>query len=141
VLNNGATGIEIAQDIELPPRLESAWHARGYYGSVSHNVKAIYQRYMGWFDGHPSSLWQPPSPGRCHRYVDGIGGVKAVIDKAQECTDYGDLRLAAELLKHAVFADPDNPSHSPRVSFSKCSLAATDLTGIKHSGDPGALTG
>ena len=60
LLNNGATGLEIAETFELPPALESAWHAHGYYGSVSHNVKAIYQRYMGWFDGNPSSLWQHP---------------------------------------------------------------------------------
>ena len=60
MLNSGSTGIEIAEDFELPPALDDAWHARGYYGSVSHNVKAIYQRYLGWFDGHPSSLWAHP---------------------------------------------------------------------------------
>ncbi len=108
MLNSGATGIEIAEDIELPPALESAWHARGYYGSVSHNVKAIYQRYMGWFDGNPSSLWQHPPQAAAVRYVDVIGGPQAVLDKAQAYADSGDLRFAAELLKHAVFADPDD---------------------------------
>jgi alkyl sulfatase BDS1-like metallo-beta-lactamase superfamily hydrolase len=108
MLNNGATGIEIAEQIELPPELESAWHARGYYGSVSHNVKAIYQRYMGWFDGHPSSLWAHPPQAAATRYVDVIGGRQAVLDKAQSYADAGDLRFAAELLKHAVFADPDD---------------------------------
>ncbi len=61
LLNQGYTGIEIAEMIELPPALEAAWHARGYYGSVSHNVKAIYQRYMGWFDGNPAHLWRAPA--------------------------------------------------------------------------------
>jgi alkyl sulfatase BDS1-like metallo-beta-lactamase superfamily hydrolase len=108
MLNNGSTGLEIAEDIELPPALESAWHARGYYGSVSHNVKAVYQRYMGWFDGHPSSLWAHPPQDAATRYVDVIGGPQAVLDKAQSYADAGDLRFAAELLKHAVFADPED---------------------------------
>jgi alkyl sulfatase BDS1-like metallo-beta-lactamase superfamily hydrolase len=108
MLNNGATGIEVAEEIKLPPALESAWHARGYYGSVSHNVKAIYQRYMGWFDGHPSSLWAHPPQAAATRYVDVIGGRQAVLDKARSYADGGDLRFAAELLKHAVFADPDD---------------------------------
>jgi alkyl sulfatase BDS1-like metallo-beta-lactamase superfamily hydrolase len=60
LLNQGYTGMEIAEMMELPPALERACHARGYYGSVSHNVKAIYQRYMGWFDGNPASLWKHP---------------------------------------------------------------------------------
>jgi alkyl sulfatase BDS1-like metallo-beta-lactamase superfamily hydrolase len=106
LLNNGATGLEAAEEMQLPPELESAWHARGYYGSVSHNVKAIYQRYMGWFDGHPSSLWAHPPQAAATRYVDVIGGQQAVRDKARSYAVSGDLRFAAELLKHAVFADP-----------------------------------
>jgi alkyl sulfatase BDS1-like metallo-beta-lactamase superfamily hydrolase len=108
MLNNGATGMEIAEQIKLPAALESAWHARGYYGSVSHNVKAIYQRYMGWFDGNPTSLWQHPPQAAATRYVDVIGGQQAVLDKARSYAESGDLRFAAELLKHAVFADPDD---------------------------------
>jgi alkyl sulfatase BDS1-like metallo-beta-lactamase superfamily hydrolase len=107
MLNNGSTGMEAAEDMQLPPALESAWHARGYYGSVSHNVKAIYQRYMGWFDGNPTSLWQHPPQAAATRYVEVIGGQQAVLDKARSYADAGDLRFAAELLKHAVFADPD----------------------------------
>ena len=61
LLNQGYTGVEIAEIFEMPPALEHAWHSRGYYGSVSHNVKAVYQRYMGWFDGNPGRLW--PHPG------------------------------------------------------------------------------
>ena len=75
LLNAGYTGIEIAEMFELPPALENAWHARGYYGSVSHNVKAIYQRYMGWFDGNPASLWELPPVESATRYVDCMGGV------------------------------------------------------------------
>jgi alkyl sulfatase BDS1-like metallo-beta-lactamase superfamily hydrolase len=106
MLNNGSTGVEIAEDIQLPPALERAWHARGYYGSVSHNVKAVYQRYIGWFDGNPTSLWQHPPQAAATRYVEVIGGRQAVLDKARTYAESGDLRFAAELLKHAVFADP-----------------------------------
>ncbi|HEX6501368.1 MAG TPA: alkyl sulfatase dimerization domain-containing protein [Micromonosporaceae bacterium] len=108
MLNSGATGAEIAEDIQLPPALEAAWHARGYYGSVSHNVKAVYQRYMGWFDGNPTSLWRHPPRAAATRYVEVIGGQRAVLDKARSYADSGDLRFAAELLTHAVFADPDD---------------------------------
>ena len=66
MLNQGYTGLEIAELIQLPPGLERAWHARGYYGSDSHNVKAIYQRYMGWFDGNPASLWKHPPQEAAH---------------------------------------------------------------------------
>ncbi|WTX26893.1 MBL fold metallo-hydrolase [Streptomyces sp. NBC_00656] len=108
LLNQGRTGIEIAETIELPPNLAGAWHARGYYGSVSHNVKAIYQRYMGWYDGHPASLWEHPPTQSAERYVDCIGGLDAVLDKARSYLDDGDLRFAAQLLRHATFAAPDS---------------------------------
>ncbi|WP_353827097.1 alkyl/aryl-sulfatase, partial [Agromyces sp. SYSU T0242] len=82
MLNRGMTGAEIAEAIELPPALERAWHARGYYGSVSHNVKAIYQRYMGWFDGNPARLWPHPPKPLAERYVAAIGGVDRVVELA-----------------------------------------------------------
>ena len=106
MLNQGYTGLEIAELIQLPPALERAWHTRGYYGSVSHDVKAIYQRYMGWFDGNPASLWKHPPEEAARRYVDCLGGTDAVVVKARQYADSGDLRFAAELLNHAVFADP-----------------------------------
>ncbi|MQY13529.1 putative alkyl/aryl-sulfatase YjcS [Streptomyces sp. RB5] len=109
LLNRGLTGTEIAEELELPPPLARAWHARGYYGSVSHNVKAIYQRYMGWYDGHPASLWEHPPTESALRYADCMGGVDAVVGKARAYAADGDLRFAAQLLKHATFADPAHP--------------------------------
>ena len=106
MLNRGMTGAEIAEEIQLPPALESAWHARGYYGSVSHNVKAIYQRYMGWFDGNPARLWPHPPKPLAERYVAAIGGIDRVVELAREAYDAGDFRWAATLLDHAVFAEP-----------------------------------
>ena len=70
MLNKGLVGPEIAEEITLPPALENAWSTRGYYGSVSHNVKAIYQRYLGWFDGNPAHLWEHPPVEQAKRYVD-----------------------------------------------------------------------
>ncbi|MFI5040781.1 MAG: alkyl/aryl-sulfatase [Acidimicrobiales bacterium] len=108
LMNQGYTGIEIAEMIEMPPALEAAWHTHGYYGSVSHNVKAIYQRYLGWFDGNPAHLWQHPPVEAATRYVDAFGGADVVIAKAQGFIARGDLRFAAELLNHVVFADESN---------------------------------
>ncbi|WP_292764051.1 alkyl/aryl-sulfatase [Microbacterium sp. UBA3486] len=108
LLNQGLTGAEIAEEIQLPPVLENAWHARGYYGSVSHNVKAIYQRYMGWFDGNPARLWPHPPRAQAMRYVEAMGGIEQVVNLAQKAFDEGDFRWAATLLDHAVFTEPDN---------------------------------
>ncbi|KON74475.1 alkyl sulfatase [Cellulosimicrobium cellulans F16] len=108
LLNRGFTGPEIAEQITLPPALENAWHARGYYGSVSHNVKAIYQRYMGWFDGNPAHLWEHPPVERARRYVELGGGADAVVATAQSAFDAADYRWVAELLNHVVFAQPDH---------------------------------
>jgi alkyl sulfatase BDS1-like metallo-beta-lactamase superfamily hydrolase len=105
LLNQGFTGAEIAETLELPPALANAWNARGYYGSVSHNIKAIYQRYLGWFDGNPARLWPHPPAAQAARYVDAIGGIDRVVAIAQEAFDAGDFRWAATLLDHAVFTD------------------------------------
>ncbi|OBJ70723.1 alkyl sulfatase dimerization domain-containing protein [Mycobacterium sp. 1274756.6] len=108
LLNQGYTGAEIAEQIALPPALERAWHARGYYGSVSHNVKAVYQRYMGWFDGNPARLWPHPPEELGPRYVAALGGIERVVDLARDAFDGGDFRWAATLLDHAVFTDADH---------------------------------
>jgi alkyl sulfatase BDS1-like metallo-beta-lactamase superfamily hydrolase len=108
LMNRGLVGSEIAETIELPPALARAWHARGYYGSVSHNVKAIYQRYLGWYSGHPSDLWEHPPVETAKRYAACFGGADAIVRHARAFVDGGDLRFAAQILKHAVFAEPAN---------------------------------
>ncbi|MFB8272176.1 alkyl/aryl-sulfatase [Streptomyces sp. NPDC055955] len=108
LINKGWTGIEIAEHLQLPPALENAWNTHGYYGSVSHNLKAIYQRYMGWFDGNPAHLWQHPPLEAGKRYVEFMGGADAVVDKARGSFEAGDFRWAAEVLNHVVFAQPDH---------------------------------
>ncbi|MGW9633810.1 alkyl/aryl-sulfatase [Nocardiopsis alba] len=106
MLNQGYTGIEIAERIQLPPVLESSWHARGYYGSVSHNVKAIYQRYMGWYDGNPAHLWELPPEESASKHVEFMGGASAILPKAQEAYEAGEFRWAAQVLNYVVFDDP-----------------------------------
>lgn len=107
-LNQGYTGVEIAEQFQLPPALENAWHAHGYYGSVNHNVKAIYQRYMGWFDGNPGRLWPHPPEALAPRYVEAMGGVDRVVELARKAFDEGDFRWAATLLDHVMFTDADH---------------------------------
>lgn len=108
--NQGHTGSEIAEMFTLPPALEQAWNAHGYYGSVSHNVKAIYQRYLGWFDGNPARLWPHPPAEISQRYVEAMGGLDRVVELAQTAFDSGDFRWAATLLDHAVFTDENHQS-------------------------------
>ncbi|MCC2033511.1 alkyl/aryl-sulfatase [Microbacterium allomyrinae] len=108
LLNQGLNGAEIAEIIQMPPALENAWSTHGYYGSVSHNVKAIYQRYMGWFDGNPARLWPHPPQAIAERYVAAIGGIDRVVELAQEAFDSGDYRWAVTLLDHAVFTDSEH---------------------------------
>jgi alkyl sulfatase BDS1-like metallo-beta-lactamase superfamily hydrolase len=110
LLNKGYIGSEIAEMVELPPGLDRAWHTHGYYGSASHNIKAIYQRYLGWYDGNPAHLWQHPPEAAAARYVELLGGVDATVARAKEYAGKGDPRFAAELAGHAVFAAP---AHGP----------------------------
>jgi alkyl sulfatase BDS1-like metallo-beta-lactamase superfamily hydrolase len=108
LLNRGLTGREIAEQLELPPELAAEWHCRGYYGSVSHNVKAVYQRYMGWFDGNPAHLWEHPPVASAQRYVEFMGGAERVLELARASFEEGDYRWVAEVVNHVVFAEPEN---------------------------------
>ncbi len=108
LINQGYVGAEIAEMLEMPPALDAAWHTHGYYGSVSHNVKAIYQRYLGWYDGNPANLWPHPPVEAAHRYVDAIGGPEAALEVARSAYAEGDYRWAAEVCKHLLFADDTN---------------------------------
>ena len=127
LMNQGLTGSEIAEDFELPPELAARDHVRGYYGSVSHNVKAIYQRYLGWYDGNPAHLWQHPPTAAATRYVEVLGGVGATLEHARRYLDNGDLRFAVELASHAVFAAPGDDAARE--------LLATGLERLGHGAE------
>jgi alkyl sulfatase BDS1-like metallo-beta-lactamase superfamily hydrolase len=106
--NHGATMLEIAEELTLPPELARTWSSRGYYGSVNHNVKAIYQRYLGFFDGNPATLHPHPPTEAAKRYVAYMGGADAILERARADHEAGDDRWVAEVVKHVVFADPGN---------------------------------
>ena len=108
MINQGYTGSEIAEELALPPALERVWHTRGFYGTLSHNAKAVYQRYMGWFDANPAHLWQHPPVEQAKRYVQFMGGADEVVRKAELCVEQGDLRWAAEVLSHVLYAEPEH---------------------------------
>jgi alkyl sulfatase BDS1-like metallo-beta-lactamase superfamily hydrolase len=108
LINRGLTGPEIAEEIELPPTLAGDWRCREFYGSISHNVKAIYQRYLGWFDGNPAHLWEHPPVERARRYVGAMGGAERALKQARDSLAGGDYRWASELANHLVFAEPEN---------------------------------
>ncbi|CAK7212273.1 hypothetical protein SBRCBS47491_001407 [Sporothrix bragantina] len=103
-MNLGKTGAEIAETLTLPPAVSRAWYCRGFYGSLNHNVKGIYQRYLTWFDGRAAHLWQYPPKEEGQRYVDVLGGLAVLNDKAEACIANGDSRFAVTLLAHAVAA-------------------------------------
>ncbi|EKJ95063.1 alkyl sulfatase [Bradyrhizobium lupini HPC(L)] len=105
LMNKGYTGVEISNMIELPPELDRAWFNRGYYGSLKHNTRAIYQFYMGFYDGNPSTLDELPPEEKAKKYLDYMGGPAAVLEKAKADFDSGEYRWVAEALKHVVFAD------------------------------------
>ncbi|MFF7065064.1 alkyl sulfatase dimerization domain-containing protein [Pseudomonas sp. NPDC008258] len=109
LINRGLGPTEIAAELTtLPPRLASKWYSRDYYGSLSHNVRAVYQRYMGFYDGNPATLNPlPPSEAGTH-YVKALGGAERVLTLAREAYGSGDYRWVAELTRHLVFAQPDN---------------------------------
>ncbi len=106
--NHGFTAAEIAEDIQVPPALASEWFNRGYYGTVNHNVKAIYQRYLGWFDANPANLHPHPPIGTAERMVRYMGGADAVLAKARADYAAGDYRWVAQVCNHLVFADASN---------------------------------
>ncbi len=106
--NHGETMLEIAEQLELPPALARTWSSRGYYGSVNHNVKAIYQRYLGFFDGNPATLHPHPPVEAAKRYVAYMGGAEAILERARDDHEAGDDRWVAEVVRHVVFAEPDN---------------------------------
>ena len=106
--NLGYTPNEIAAEVTLPPGLWDDFMCHGYYGTVSHNVRAVYQRYIGFYDGHPSSL-DPHTPVEVgKRYVDFMGGIEDLLEKAKKAFKEGDYKWVAEVLRHAVFANPEN---------------------------------
>lgn len=119
-MNRGETMHEIAEALEnaAPPGLAGEWSARGYYGTVSHNAKAIYQFYLGWYDAVPANLHAHPPVARAQRLVEALGGAERTLALAETAMAAGDYRWASELLQNLVFAAPDNAAAKARLAHS-----------------------
>jgi alkyl sulfatase BDS1-like metallo-beta-lactamase superfamily hydrolase len=106
--NQGYNMVEIAERVSLPPSLAQTFANRGYYGTVSHGVKAVYNYYLGWFDGNPSNLNPLPPEEAAVKYVHYMGGSSAILQRSAEDYASGEYRWVAEVLRQLVFAEPDN---------------------------------
>ena len=128
--NGGYTANEIAETLELPASLRPIFANRGYYGTVSHNAKAVYQFYFGWYDANPAHLNPLPPAEEGAKYVAAMGGATKVIEQGRTAYDAGEYRWAATLLNHLVFAEPENTE-------AKALLAATyDQLGYQAESGP-----
>lgn len=106
--NHGITALEIAEMLVLPDEFLAHEHTRGFYGDLVHNVKAVYQRYLSWYDGNPANLHKLPPTQVGAKYVELAGGPDALLNVAQKYFDAGEYRWVVELVNHAVFAEPTN---------------------------------
>jgi alkyl sulfatase BDS1-like metallo-beta-lactamase superfamily hydrolase len=116
MFNAGMVPGEIAEELKLPASLQRSFHNRGYYGTTRHNARAVYQAYLGWYDGNPAHLDPLPPVEAGKRYVALAGGSNAVLMQARQAFDENDYRWAAELLNHLVFAEPGNAEAKTRLA-------------------------
>jgi alkyl sulfatase BDS1-like metallo-beta-lactamase superfamily hydrolase len=116
--------------IKLPASLDGAWHGRGYYGHIRHNVKAIYQKYLGWYDANPVNLDPLPPVESGKKYVEYMGGAAALLERARKDFARGEFRFVAQAVGHLVFADPDNQSARALLAdtFEQLGYAAESAT-------------
>ena len=105
---HGLKAAEIAERLVLPRGVSQRWHNRSYYGTVSHNVKAVVQRYLSWYDGHPANLHALPPVAAAVKTIDYMGGIDAVMQRASADFERGEYRWVAEVMKHAVYAHPEH---------------------------------
>lgn len=108
MMNKGMTQAEIAEALKAPPAIGDQWFNKGYYGTYSHNSKAIYQYYLGWYDAVPANLNPHPPEIRAAKIVAAMGGSKKVLSAAKKAMAEGDYRWSSDLLNNLVFADPKN---------------------------------
>jgi alkyl sulfatase BDS1-like metallo-beta-lactamase superfamily hydrolase len=108
LMNHGLTAAEIAETIRPPASLDAAWHTHGYYGHIRHNVKAIYQKYLGWYDANPANLDPLPPVEAGRKFVEYMGGADAILGRARADFERGEFRFVAQAVSHLVFADPGN---------------------------------
>lgn len=107
-MNQGYTSTEVAAMLTLPEKLEKVWYTRPYYGTLAHNAKAVYQKYLGWYDANPVNLNLLPPSDTAKKLVEYLGSTDAVLRKARKDFEKGDYQWVAQITKELVFADPSN---------------------------------
>lgn len=107
-MNQGYTSTEVAAMLTLPEKLEKVWYTRPYYGTLAHNAKAVYQKYLGWYDANPVNLNPLPPSDTAKKLVEYLGSTDAVLRKARKDFEKGDYQWVAQITKEVVFADPSN---------------------------------
>ena len=107
-MNQGYTSTEVAAMLTLPEKLEKVWYTRPYYGTLAHNAKAVYQKYLGWYDANPVYLNPLPPSDTAKKLVEYLGSTDAVLRKARKDFEKGDYQWVAQITKELVFADPSN---------------------------------
>jgi alkyl sulfatase BDS1-like metallo-beta-lactamase superfamily hydrolase len=130
LMNAGYTGREIADRVRLPEALASRWFNRGYYGTMMHNSQAVYQRYMGWYDGNPANLNPLAPEEEAQRFVRAMGGAERVLAEARRAFDGGDYRWAAMVLNHLMFAAPDHAEGRALLARTHRQMAYQSESGI-----------
>ena len=108
MMNRGMLPGDIAENLRLPQSLDQEWSARGYYGTVRHNARGVYQRYMGWYDGNPANLNPLPPREHAQRTIAYMGGARKVLRQARRDFAAGEYRWVASVMNQLVFAEPDN---------------------------------
>jgi alkyl sulfatase BDS1-like metallo-beta-lactamase superfamily hydrolase len=108
LLNRGYTPNDIAETLKMPASLAADWSARGYYGTLSHNAKAVYQKYLGWYDANPANLSPLPPTEQARKTIEYMGGTEAVIARARADFQAGNYRWVASVMNQVDFADPAN---------------------------------
>ena len=107
-INLGYTSAEISNTLTLPDKLNQVWYMRQYYGTLSHNIKAVYQRYMGWYSANPADLNPLSKEDSARKLVEYMGDVDAVLKKARADYEAGNYQWVAEITNQLVYADPSN---------------------------------
>jgi alkyl sulfatase BDS1-like metallo-beta-lactamase superfamily hydrolase len=108
LLNHGMLPGDIAENLKLPASLENEWSARGYYGTLRHNARAIYQKYLGWYDANPAHLNPLPPQAEARKAIEYMGGMAQVLERAHADFAKGEYRWVASVMSQAVYAEPSN---------------------------------
>ncbi len=124
--NKGYTPIEIADTLQLPTAIDTVFANRGYYGTVSHNARAQYQLYFGWFDGNPANLNKLPPTEAGENYVEFMGGIDRILRKSVDKFNAGEYRFVAEVLNHVVFAKEAFTTQEEKASYKKAKYLLAD---------------